>query len=63
VITHPHVASQIARERQREKLAQAGQQRLLRQLRDLARASRHPQQATRPMTRPLLRIRRALLPS
>ncbi len=46
---HPYIASQLARERQREMLAQADQQRLARQLRDHARASRqreHPAPGT-----------------
>ena len=37
---HPYLGSQLARERQRDMLAQAHQQRLARQFRDLARASR-----------------------
>ena len=39
MFTHPYLASQLARERQRDMLAQADQQRLARQLRDLARTS------------------------
>ena len=37
---HPYIGSQLARERQREMPAQAGQQRLVGQLREHARASR-----------------------
>jgi hypothetical protein len=37
MFTHPYIGSQLARERQRDMLAQADQQR---QLRDLASASR-----------------------
>jgi hypothetical protein len=44
-------------------LAQVGQQRLGRQLRDLARTSRRAQRAERPTAHSLLRNRRALLPS
>jgi hypothetical protein len=61
--THPHIASQLARERQRDMLAQASQQHLVRQLRHLARSSRHTQRAGRPVTRVLRRIRLTLLPS
>ena len=56
MFTHPYVASQLARERQRDMLAQAGQQRLARQLRDIARASR---QAGRTERRTGYRARRA----
>jgi hypothetical protein len=44
MFTHPYIGSQLARERQREMLAQAEQQR---QLRDLARASRDAEEAGR----------------
>ena len=63
MFTHPHIASQLARERQRDMLAQASQQRLARQLRHLARSSRQTQRAGRPVTRVLRRIRPAPLPS
>ena len=63
MFTHPHIASQIAHERQRDMLAQASQQRLARQLRHLARSSRHTHRAGRPVTRVLRRIRPAPLPS
>ena len=63
MFTHPHIASQIAHERQREILAQASQQRLARQLRHLARSSRHTHRAGRPVTRVLRRIRPTPLPS
>ena len=56
MFTHPYFASQLARERQRDMLAQAGQQRLARQLRDLARASR---QACRTERHTGYRARRA----
>ncbi len=46
--THPHISSQIGRERQRDKLARAQQQRLARQLRTLSGAAR---QANRPARR------------
>jgi hypothetical protein len=63
MVTHPYIASQLARERQRDMLAQASQHRLARQLRHLARSSRHTQRAGRPVTRVLRRIRPAPLPS
>ena len=63
MFTHPHIASQIAHERQRDMLAQASQQRLARQLRYLARSSRHTHRAGRPVTRVLRRIRPTPLPS
>ena len=47
MFTHPYIASQIARERQQGMLAQASQQRLVRQLRHLARSSRHTHRAGR----------------
>jgi hypothetical protein len=57
---HHYLASEHARDRQREMIAQADQQRLARTLRDFAKASQHPQHATRPAGRFLQRIRRAL---
>ena len=45
MFTHPYIGSQLARERQRDMLAQAHQQRLARQFRDLARASRRAEPA------------------
>jgi thiamine pyrophosphate-dependent acetolactate synthase large subunit-like protein len=60
---HPHVASQFARERHREMLAQAEQQRLARQLVKLARASRRAERAERRMRQALrkaLRLRSEL---
>jgi hypothetical protein len=60
MFTHPYIGSQLARERQREMLAQAGQQRLGRQLRDLARASRRAEGTGRRQRRALrtpLRLR------
>ena len=45
MFTHPYIGSQLARERQRDMLAQAHQQRLARQFRDLARASRRAERA------------------
>jgi hypothetical protein len=56
MFTHPYFASQLARERERDMLAQADQQRLARQLRDLARTSR---QAGRTERRTRYRARRA----
>jgi hypothetical protein len=63
MFTHPYLGSQLARERQRDMLAQAGQQRLVRQVREFARTSRREEQAGRRMTRVLKRIRPAALPS
>lgn len=64
MFSHPYLASELAREQQRDMLAQADQQRLVRQLRDLARASRRAQRASRRMTRSFKRSRRlAVLPS
>jgi len=42
--THPHISSQLIRERQRDRLARAGQQRLARRLRSLTRTARRPSQ-------------------
>ena len=61
--SHPSTGSQLARERQREMLAQAGQQRLVRQLREHAKATRRSQRAGRRITRLLKRTRPATLPS
>ncbi len=63
MFTHPHPASELARERQRDMLARADQQRLVRQLRDLARASRRAQRARWRIPRPLKRSRPVALPS
>lgn len=60
---HPYLGSQLARERQRDMLAQAHQQRLARQFRDPARASRRAEPAGRRMTRVFKRTRPAALPS
>jgi hypothetical protein len=60
MVRHPYLSRQLARERQGDWLRKADQQRLTRELRDLARASQHAQHATRPTGRLLLRIRRAL---
>jgi hypothetical protein len=61
--THPFTGGQLARERQREMPAQAGQQRLVRQFREHARASRRVERAGRRMTHLLKRARPAALPS
>jgi hypothetical protein len=60
---HPRLASELAPKRQHDMLAQAAQQRLVRQLRDLARASRRAERAKRRMTGSLKRCRPAVLPS
>jgi len=53
MFTHPHLSYQITSDRHRETLAHAKQQRLARQLRDQARASR-------PAGRAAQRLRRSL---
>ena len=63
MFTHPYVASQLAREHQRDMLAEASQQHLARQLRHLARSSRDTQRVGRSVTRVFRRIRPAPLPS
>ncbi len=63
MFTHLYVGSQLARERQREMLAQADQQRLVRQLREHAKATRRSQRAGRRLTWLLKRTRLATLPS
>ena len=60
---HPYVASQLARERRRDMMAQAQRQRRARQLMALARASRRAERAERRMrqeVRKALRLRAAL---
>ena len=60
---HPDVASQVARERRRDMLAQAQRQRQARQLMALARASRRAERAERRCAggaRKALRLRAAL---
>ena len=63
MFTHPYIGSQLARERHRDMLARADQQRLVRQARDLARASRRAEPAGLRMTRVFKRTRPAALPS
>ncbi len=63
MFTNPHLACKLAHERQRDMLTKAEHQRLARQLRDLARASRRPARAQRWMTRALKCGRPAALPS
>jgi hypothetical protein len=63
MFTHPFIGSQLTRQRQREMLAQAAEQRLARQLRDHARATRHAQRSGRRIIRVLKRTRPAALPS
>ncbi|HEX5190459.1 MAG TPA: hypothetical protein VFW16_13005 [Streptosporangiaceae bacterium] len=48
---HPYVAGQLASERRRELLAQAQRQRMISQLRALARASERAERAERRMRR------------
>ena len=59
----PSIGSQLARQRHQELQAQAGQQRLLHQLRQHARASRPAGQTRRRITQLLKRTRSAALPS
>ena len=63
MFARPCLAGELARERQRDMLAQADQQRLVRQFRDLARVSRRTERAKRQMTRSAERSRLAVLPS
>ena len=63
MFTHPYIGSQLARERQREMLAQANQQRLVQQLREHARTTQRAQRAVRRIPRLFRRIRPAVLPS
>jgi hypothetical protein len=60
MFTHPYLASEIARGRRRDMLAQADHRRLVRGFRDLARMSRR---AERRMTGSGKRSRPAVLPS
>jgi hypothetical protein len=63
MFTHPYIGSQLARERQREMLVEADQQRLVCQLREHTRASRRAAWAGRRITRVLKRTHPAVLPS
>ena len=54
--THPYLARELARERQRDMVAQADQQRLARQLRDLGRASHRAERAERLTIQSLKRL-------
>ncbi len=63
MFTRPCLTGELARERQRDTLAQADQQRLVRQFRDLARVSRRTERAKRQMTRSAERSHLAVLPS
>jgi hypothetical protein len=51
--THPDIISQICRDRQREMLATAEQQRLTRRLRAESRAARRASRAGHPLRRAL----------
>ena len=62
MFTHPYIGSELTGDRQREKLARADQQRLVRQFRDLARVPRRTERVRR-MTRSARRSRPALRPS
>jgi hypothetical protein len=59
----PSTGSQLARQTHHDLQAQAGQQRLLHQLRKHARAPQHAGQTGRRITRLLKRTRSAALPS
>jgi hypothetical protein len=63
MFTNPSIGSQLARDRQREMLAQADQQRLGRQFREHARPSRRAERGGRRTIRLLKRARPAALPS
>jgi hypothetical protein len=62
MFTHPYIGSKLHHDRHRDMRADVGQHRLARQLRILARASRHagetPHRKRRPWS-PALRQRRA----
>jgi hypothetical protein len=60
--SNPHIGGEIARERQRDMIAQAHQQRLAREARDLTGVSRRAAWAKRWLTRSRKR-RPAVLPS
>ncbi len=60
MFTHPCISSQLARERQREMLAQADRQRLGRQLHVLARTSRRVPGTYRGLRRSLRSTLRVL---
>jgi hypothetical protein len=53
MLINPYLASELARVRQSEMVAHAEQQRLVRQFRDIARASRRAQRAERQTRRVL----------
>jgi hypothetical protein len=63
MLSPPATGGQLARQRHPDLQAQAGQQRLLHQLRQHARASRHAGQTGRRITQLLKRTRSAALPS
>ena len=63
MFTHPCIGSHLDLERQREMLAQAGQQRPVRQLREHARARRRGRAGRPRMTRLPKRTRPAALPA
>jgi hypothetical protein len=62
MFTHPHLVSELARARQRDMLARADQQRLVRQFRDLTQVPPRTERVRR-MTRSAKRSRPAVLPS
>lgn len=63
MFTQPFIASQLAHQRQREMLAQAGLQRLARQPREHARSTQHARRSSRRITYILKRTGPAALPS
>lgn len=63
MFTHPHLASGLARDRQREMSLRRPSSATLRQLRDLVTASRRAEPTQRRMARSLKRSRPAALPS
>jgi hypothetical protein len=62
MLPHPHLVSELTRARQRDRLARADQQRLVRQFRDLARVPRRSGRIGQ-MIRSAKRSRPAVLPS
>ena len=63
MFTNTYIAIELARERQRDMQAQAGQQRLVRQLCAPARPSSAAERVWRRLTRSVKRSRPAALPS
>jgi hypothetical protein len=63
MFTHPYIGSQLAHQQQHDMLAQAAQQRLARQFREQARATRRAQLPGRRIAHVLKRTRPTALPA